>query len=418
MRLVLNRPVLTSGLLSLTLLLSQAASLAQQITLKPAAEVGQAWGFDQLQESVTNNSASANGQSQPFSAHQQSHHTGTAEILAVKDGLPTSLRIKFDVTSSDSTAMNDQPAQSVPFPYAGKTVTITRNDDGSVSDDFNGQADPSNSAELHSLLDEGAVFFPAKPISVGDEWPADPQVLSRALQLTGKETAGMTLKLLSVNDVAGHQVAEIKVSVAAIKFQGGIQSKVIMQGTSLVDVQTGQCTKSDLAGTIDLQGQQSSNGPDGNPVTYDIAGNGTISSSSTEHPLGGTSPTPAPTPAPAAEAPAVANNPAPTPSAPADSAINPLGAAATASFTGKFSDGKLTLDGTDSNGDFSGTLQLGDSKFPAKARINGQSLDGTFNAGGTSFPFTATLNGDTVNLTSGGKNYTLTRAAPVNPLAR
>jgi hypothetical protein len=318
------------------------------------------------------------------------------------------MRITFDASSEDSSSFNDQPAQPTPFVYAGKTITITRTSSGDVSDDFTDKADPSTIGELHSMLDEQAVFFPKQPVSIGDEWPGDPQALGRALQLAGTDRAGMTLKLLSVKDLNGRSTAEIKVSVVAMKAQGGIQSQLILQGTSLVDLQTGHAIKTNLAGTIKLNGQQSSTDPNGNAVTYQIDGNGTITSSGSADFITGDAGG-----APATPTVNVPTN-VPTPAAPG--AINPL--APPASFTGKFASDTLTLDGADSNGDFQGSILLGQNKFPAKAKINAQSLDGTFEAGGNSFPFTANLDGDTVTLSSGGKTYTLKRSAPapVNPL--
>jgi hypothetical protein len=254
------------------------------------------------------------------------------------------------------------------------------------------------------MLDEQAVFFPTHPVSVGDEWPADPQALARALQLAGKDTAGMTLKLLSVKDISGRATAELKVSVAAIKGQGGIQSKLIMQGTTLVDLQSGHAIKSDLKGTIDLQGEQSSTDPNGNAVTYQVEGSGTLNTGGSADLSSSDLPA-----APISSPPFAAGGNPPV------AAVNPL-APAPAGFTGKFANDSLTLDGSDSNGDYQGSITLGQNKFPAKAKINGQSLDGTFEANGTSFPFTATVNGDSVSLVSGGKTYALKRSGPVNPL--
>jgi hypothetical protein len=393
----------TRVLAVLPLLLASYAH-ADQIALKPSLQVGQAWTFDNTQDSTTDNKATKDGQTQPFTSKTHSHHSGKAEVLAVQNGLPSSMRITFDADSSDSSSFADQPAQSVPFVYAGKAITITRGDDGSVTDDFTGQADPNASGELHSMLDEQAVFFPKQPVSVGDEWQGDPQALSRALQLAGNDRAGMTLKLLSVKDVGGRSIAEIKVSVVAQKAQGTLQSEVILQGTSLVDLQSGHAVKSDLAGTIKLNGQQTSNDPNGNAVTYQVEGSGTLTSSGTADFLN-------------TGAPAAAGGPSAVDGgAAAPAAVNPL--APTPSFTGKFAGDSLSLDGSDSNGAYQGSLQLGENKFPAKATVNGPSLTGTFDAGGSSFSFTATMDGDSVTLNSGGKTYRLKRSvpAPVNPL--
>jgi hypothetical protein len=408
-------PTRVLSLLPILLLASIAApSHAQQITLKPSFQVGQAWNFDVTQDSNSDNKATKDGQTQPFNSKTHSHHTGKMEVVAVQNGLPTSLRISFDAGCEDSSSFADQPAQPTPFAYAGKTITITRGDNGDVTDDFNDKADASSIAGLHAMLDEEAVFFPNKPVAVGEEWSADPQILSRALQLAGNDRAGMTLKLLSVDQTGARPTAEVKVSIVAMKTQGQIQSKVILQGTSVVDLQTGHAIKSDLKGTIDLQGQQTANGPDGQPATYQVSGSGTLTTAGTADFISADAGAPpaSNTPVATGNGPGPAFGTAPTPPA----GVNPL--APPPSFTGKFANDTLTLDGSDSNGDFQGSIQLGQTKYPAKARVNGQSLNGTFDAGGSSFPFTATLDGDTVSVVSGGKTYTLKRSvpAPVNPL--
>jgi hypothetical protein len=93
--------------------------------------------------------------------------------------------------------------------------------------------------------------------------------------------------------------------------------------------------------------------------------------------------------------------------------------AADAPFAGKYSDGKLTVDLSDSAGAYAGTITLGDQRFPATAHSNGHGLDGTFTAGGNTFPFTASLEDQTLTLATGGTTYTLKRNSPAaNPLAQ
>jgi len=95
----------------------------------------------------------------------------------------------------------------------------------------------------------------------------------------------------------------------------------------------------------------------------------------------------------------------------------------TASFAGSFSDGKVTVELSESGGAYVGTIAQGDTKFPAKASVAGQGLAGTFTSNGNEYAFTATLDGDRLIFTTGGKTYTLARAtaqpraAPTQPHA-
>jgi len=89
------------------------------------------------------------------------------------------------------------------------------------------------------------------------------------------------------------------------------------------------------------------------------------------------------------------------------------------SVAGKYSDGKLTVDLSETAGALTGFFSMGDQQFPAIAHAQGNSIDGSFKSGGDSFLFTATLDADTLTLSTGGKNYTLKRLASVaDPLAQ
>jgi hypothetical protein len=84
----------------------------------------------------------------------------------------------------------------------------------------------------------------------------------------------------------------------------------------------------------------------------------------------------------------------------------------TASFAGSFSDGKVTVELSESGGSYVGTIALGDTRFPAKASVAGQGLAGTFTSNGGEYPFTATLEGDRLIFVTGGKTYTLSSGHP------
>jgi hypothetical protein len=84
----------------------------------------------------------------------------------------------------------------------------------------------------------------------------------------------------------------------------------------------------------------------------------------------------------------------------------------TAPYAGSFSDGKVTVELSESDGAYVGTIALGDTRFPAKASVAGQGLAGTFTSNGGEYPFTATLDGDRLIFVTGGKTYTLSSGRP------
>jgi hypothetical protein len=108
----------------------------------------------------------------------------------------------------------------------------------------------------------------------------------------------------------------------------------------------------------------------------------------------------------------------PSPAQPArDPALQPAPQQAI-SYEGSFTDGKITVDlKAVEIAKYTGTVTMGDQKFPLVAADTGQGLQGTFESKGKQFAFTATLTTDKLFFQTGRSQYTLTRV-PVqeNPL--
>jgi hypothetical protein len=101
----------------------------------------------------------------------------------------------------------------------------------------------------------------------------------------------------------------------------------------------------------------------------------------------------------------------------------PRGAAAQeASLAGTYRDEQLTVVLTQSAqpgrpASYTGTIQLGDQKFPLKAEVEGNRLKGTFESQGSRYEFNGSAAGRMLVLTTGGTTYRLTKQSS-NPLAR
>ncbi len=392
----------------LGLILTDAALAADKVPLRLNMQPGMTWTFDSSQNISMDNKATVNGQTQPYSMKMESKHVGKAEVVAVSNGEPTSIKLTFGEDCGSSMTMGQQ-SQKQPYPYAGKTITITKNADGTVSDDFDGQADPQSASELHSAMVSEKVIFPQQPVDIGQEWKADPKVLAQVADLSGpNDHAGMTLKLLEVGSANGHPTATVKVSMAIVRNLNGMDTTVILQGKAVVDMATGHTISNDMKGTMETKGEQPGPGPNGQQVTYQIEGNGTIQSTMSAPITGG------------ATTPAIANTDTPVqPLTPLNDnpGVNPLSPSAPSPFAGKFTDGKLTIELTAANDGYGGTLTLGDKKFPAKASATDTKLTGSFKSAGHDFPFSGTIDGDTLSFTSGKTTYTLKRQVEaVNPL--
>ncbi len=321
------------------------------------------------------------------------HRAATVEVLTVRDGALTSVRVTY---GNDCQAVYDATGdfashKQTPFVYAGKTVTVMLGNDGEVTDDAVLMANPPDINELHSVLKNAFGRLPKKPVDIGEEWACDPDIAAQVLGLTGTgDTGEMKMKLLSVKEVSGRPTAEIQVTTTSTTHSGGAENKAQGQGTSLYDIATGVLLKSEH--------RVSYSGSGGDPAVMQTESTGTETTVVTAQLF------------PSATAPPAALiAPAPAAGVPAG---NPL--SAVPSYDGSFSDGKLTVDLSASGGAYAGTFTLGEQKFPATAHAGDQGLVGSFTAGARQFPFTAALDGNTLTLTSGNKTYSLKKAT--NPL--
>ena len=370
------------------------------VSLRMNEAAGQTWKFDSTQTTDTKNQGTMNGQTQSVATKSNQHRSGTVQVLVAVNGVPSSMRVTFDKSCSTTNEQNGQ-SQTMPEPYAGATITLTRAPDGMVTDDFKGQGDADSAADVRSFIDQDAVIMPDHPVQVGDEWSGQPAIVARVLQLTGQDTGGMTLKLLSVKTIDGHPTADIKVSFAMNKVSPQMKAQVVSQGTELVDLTTGHAIKNNFSGSADISGQQQGPGPDGKPATVDIQGHGTLTMAQTS---------------PLTDGSTVAATPAAAPTDTAVAGANPLGTTAAPTFDGTFSDGKLKVQLQPSGDGFVGTFSMSDHNFPVAASMKDATLTGAFAANGATFPFTATLDGDSITLVTGTATYHLTKAGAANPL--
>lgn len=381
-------------------LVTSSANAQDKVTLRMNLKPGMTWTFEQSQEMTANNKATFNGQTQPFNSKGSSSRSGKAQVVSVgPDGSATSLRITFDDNLSSSQEMNGQ-RQVMPFAYAGKTVTVTRGPNGNVTDDFQGQADPASTAELHNAIEGFRALFPKQPVAVGEEWPADNALLAKLMQLQNpNDRAGATMKLLGSKQVDGRDVAEVKVSTAVqSQPQPQLDVQMVMQGTVLIDKESGQVLASDLKGTSTSKGTGSEMGPDG-PVQYQLEGDGTIAIKSTTKIVG--------------KGGEVADGPGPFIAPPPGN----VGAGGDV-MAGTYADEKIILKLEEAGRGFGGTITMGDQKFPITARAGeGGKITGQFDAAGEKFDFSGSLDGNTLKLETGGTTYTLKKAGGRNPLA-
>ena len=373
--------------------------------------VGEAWTFDQssgMSMTIQVGPAGQGGQGgQQVQQAGGEKRAGTATVLAVRDGAPSALTVTFAPDCAASQTQNGQ-RQDKPFPLAGKTVRVKKDEMGVVEID-GADTDPATTAELTKMVTVDRSCLPPRPVSVGDEWAGDPAQLAKELGLGPNDSATVKCRLARLTTVAGRPAAEVALTIASSKTENGATTKMTIDGTAQTDVATGQTLQLDMAGKLDISGQTDT--PQGQ---VPVQGDGKMEVHQTLHPTAGFAAAPVTVPAPVPASVAAAD-----PTQVASPQRNPLDPdPPPAPFAGTFKNGKITvqLQPAGPAGQYAGTIAMGDRTFPATAHADGNRLAGTFQSGGTAFEFTATINGPALEMTSGKNTFELQKDAPPNPL--
>lgn len=391
---------------------------AQKYELKFDLKPGQRWDFELRNQSEMKQQVTTNGQPQTVETASNTLRKGTLEVLSVKDGTATAVKVTFDKASITEGHSNGQNV-SAPFPLAGKTVTLRKDEAGKVTHD-GGDLDAATTGEVENLMEADKSTFPPHPVAVGDEWDADTRKMAQQFQLGLNDQVSVKCKLLRIGTAGGRKTADISIAGTVRKAAQGIDMNVTLGGVTQIDLATGEPVRSDVVGKITTKGTIQANGPSG-PVPVQISGDGKVEVHQTvtlagEGAAGAAGAGTGTGAAVAATAPA---GPASAPAAPAGPPDALPAAAPGAAFLGTFKGETLTAEFHRENfqppGGLSGTLSIGDKKYPAEAHAEGQRLVGSFTSDGHSFDFTASLEGDTLTLKTGSTSYTLKKPEPKKP---
>lgn len=238
---------------------------------------GQSWSFEQVMEARQKSSMTAEDQ-QPFQLEQQTRSVrkGTVTVLEVTGGVPSSVRVVFDSACANRmTQMGNE--QTVPYPFAGMSVTLRRDAEGQVTEQFSPELqteiDPMARAELRSYLDsnEGR---PPNPVAVGEQWGPDPKQLAQMFQLTGEEKATSTSKLAAITTLDGQRAAEISMHTSVTEHQGEMIMNNEMNGSLWVELETGRLLRSNTKGASTFKGIQSMQSPTGGQMRVKVDNSG------------------------------------------------------------------------------------------------------------------------------------------------
>jgi hypothetical protein len=173
----------------------------------------------------------------------------TATVLTEEDGSATQLRVEITPDSYDIRQDQSGPQKKTDFTFAGKTVTLRRHDDGSITNDFAGNPDEDDLDTLNCWLSPDEDYYPNAPITVGQTWDVSQKLLKHTDHNDGDQLAAVC-RLDWVKQIDGKEMAQISCSSATIYHQdGGVEQDVTSSSILLVDVAAGQIVQADQSGS-------------------------------------------------------------------------------------------------------------------------------------------------------------------------
>lgn len=269
--------LLASALLPAPALAEEAIRLARKDI------AGSAWAFDEAIETKSRSEMTLPGK--PPAVTETVTRTvrrGTITVLKVDEKeLATSLRVAYDTASSDLEAQDGAKAEPTPFFLAGKTVTISHGEDGSLKHDHAGELPEEVADELDDFLPPYATIFPDAPVKPGAEWKPSPEAAALWLDLDEGDKGTVTCKLVGLRDVGGRRAAEIHVVAELKRDEDGAVSELKLEGPILVDIESGRDLEDATTGRTTLAGTQKIDDDEGHPVVAKVSGSGTITGKTT-----------------------------------------------------------------------------------------------------------------------------------------
>jgi hypothetical protein len=207
------------------------------------------------------------------SLSQSSQNKGKVTIQQTRDGVPITERVEFD-SSCGFVTRKDKGEPTVKHTrVAGKTVTVSRDDDGSVHCDVEGSDnDPRLTQLFKNWLGRDDEVYPDRPVRVGDKWDITEKIKSRLETLGQSDEVLANCTLKRVREIKGGQIAELEITLATLsKLYGNIYVQMQGNGTALVDLTTGRVCRIDISGTLHACGSR-----DVGSATVAATGDGTM----------------------------------------------------------------------------------------------------------------------------------------------
>jgi hypothetical protein len=172
----------------------------------------------------------------------------TLTVQDVKDGSDVRAQAYVDPESFD-TAKDAGQETKTPCPFAGKTITLVRHPNETLTNDFQGTAGTEDVNMLNNFITPDADLYPDKPVAIGEVWD-DSAKVARHTPLGPKDQLLSECRLDWVKTIDGKQMAQVSNSVAIVFHEdGNVEEDLVYSTTNLIDLAAGMIVKCDEKGT-------------------------------------------------------------------------------------------------------------------------------------------------------------------------
>jgi hypothetical protein len=225
-----------------------------ELRYRPA--VGQRWAYEQSTDSTLSITRST-GQQNVSSTRREVRHSQVIvtsdEILEANGAQVTAKRVTFGKGCFSFDKIDDEPRRDQRMIYSDKTVTFRVLPDGTLDHDFGVKANGRHMRLLRDTVMGRTTILPDYLVGIGDRWHAD-DAIREVMQVDPGATVSLIGTLKAVREQNGRRVADISVTAAVLATERGLNLETGIEGTYVIDVETGVPIKVDLVGQITVAG--------------------------------------------------------------------------------------------------------------------------------------------------------------------
>jgi len=226
------------------------ASVNKEYTLHENLHVGQREICLMKCDSVVKSTATTAGKSTVTDTDSRQSWKVAMTMLTVEDGSARRARAEISADSTDTTRSGDEKPVTVPCPFAGKTVILTRDSDDHLSNSFSGVASSEDMDDLSNFISPDEMLYPDHPVAVGDVWDNSNKIRVYYVE-SANDLVASKCRLDWVKTINGRLMAHVTNVGAMVvhEDEGDVEEDVKISAAFMVDIAAGMIVKADETGS-------------------------------------------------------------------------------------------------------------------------------------------------------------------------